>query len=81
MLTALTPHFSQPNCMRQVDDVTLSVDGLSDYNAVLMWNLHPDSAIKLCDFGLACPKIETCICVRKGMDRLVLEANGCVCSQ
>jgi hypothetical protein len=44
MITLLAPHFSQPNRMRQVDDVTLSVDGLSDYNAVLMWNLHSDSA-------------------------------------
>lgn len=67
MITVPAFHFSQPDWMRQVDDVTLSVGNPSDYDAVLTWNPQADCADQavsqvLCYFGLACTKIETCIC-------------------
>jgi hypothetical protein len=47
MITVPAPHFSQPGWMSQMDDVTLSVDYLGDYNAVLTWNLHADWLVRL----------------------------------
>lgn len=62
MITIPVPRFSQSEWMRQVDDVTLSVDGLGDYDAMLTWNLHgycAEQAIGqgLCQSGLAYTKI------------------------